>query len=78
MTPHPFSTYEQKMHWGGAIGNGVPKVYIDCTQPALTAIAAMKDKYRGRADWPFIEIKTGHNAQVTAAKEVTELLLRFA
>jgi pimeloyl-ACP methyl ester carboxylesterase len=78
MTPHPFSTYEQKMHWGGAIGGGVPKVYIDCTQPALTAIAAMKNKYRGRADWPFIEIKTGHIAQVTAAKEVTELLLRFA
>ncbi|HEU4342743.1 MAG TPA: alpha/beta hydrolase family protein [Candidatus Binatia bacterium] len=77
MTPHPFVTYEQKMRWGGPIGNGLPKVYIDCTEPASPALAPMKTRYRGKADWPFIEIKTGHDAAVTAPKELTDILLRF-
>jgi pimeloyl-ACP methyl ester carboxylesterase len=78
MTPHPFCTYDQQMHWGGPIGNHLPKVYVDCTDPAMPALAAMKDSYRGKAEWPFIEIQTGHDAMVTAPKELTEILLRFA
>jgi pimeloyl-ACP methyl ester carboxylesterase len=78
MTPHPFSTYEQPMHWRGPIGNHLPKVYVDCTDPAMPALAAMKAAYRGKAEWPFIEIRTGHDALVTAPKELTEILLRFA
>jgi pimeloyl-ACP methyl ester carboxylesterase len=78
LTPHPFSTYEQKMHWGGPIGNHLPKVYVECTEPAMASLAAMKNGYRGKAEWPFIEIKTGHDAMVTAPQELTEILLRFA
>ena len=78
VTPHPFSTYEQRMHWGGPIGNHLSKVYVDCTEPAMASLAAMKDNYRGKAEWPFIEIKTGHDAMVTAPKELAEILLRFA
>jgi len=78
MTPHPFCTYEQQMHWGGPIGNHLPKVYVDCTDPAMPALAPMKEAYRGKAEWPFIEIRTGHDAMVTAPKELTEILLRFA
>ena len=78
MTPHPFATYEQKMNWGGPIGNHLPKVYIDCTSPSLGSIAAMKDKYRGKAEWPFVELKTCHDAMVTAPQELTKILLRFA
>lgn len=78
MTPHPFSTYQQTMQWGGPIGNRLPKVYVDCTSPALPALAGMKNKYRGRAEWPFIEMKTGHDAMVTAPREVADFLLRFA
>ena len=78
VTPHPFATYEQKMNWGGQIGNGLPKVYVDSTEPALPVLAAMKNKYRGKAEWPFIEIKTGHDAAVTAPNELSEILLRFA
>ena len=78
LTPHPASTYEQPMHWGGPIGNHLPKVYVDCTDPAMPALRAMKNAYRGKAEWPFIEIRTGHDAMVTAPKELTEILFRFA
>ena len=78
LTPHPFSTYEQRMHWGGPIGNHLSKVYVDCTEPAMASLAAMKNGYRGKTEWPFIGIKTGHDAMVTAPKELAEILLRFA
>jgi pimeloyl-ACP methyl ester carboxylesterase len=78
MTPHPFAPYDQKMHWGGPVGNGLPKVYVDCTDPAYAGLAALKDRYRGKAEWPFIELKTGHDAMVSAPVETAKLLLEFA
>ena len=78
MTPHPFGPFDQKMRWGGPVGNGLPKVYIDCTDPAYAGLAALKDRYRGKPEWPFIELKTGHDAMVTAPGEAAKLLLEFS
>ncbi len=53
MTPHPFATLMQPMHWRASIGNGVPKIYVDCTDPPHPPLVAMKGRYRGKSDWPF-------------------------
>jgi pimeloyl-ACP methyl ester carboxylesterase len=78
MTPHPFATLLQPMHWRGPIGNGVPKIYIDCTDPPHPPLVAMKRRYRGKPGWPFIEISTGHDCMVSAPDEVADILLRYA
>jgi pimeloyl-ACP methyl ester carboxylesterase len=78
MTPHPLAPYDETMHWGGPVGNGLPKIYIDCTQPAYAGLAALKDRYRGKPGWPFVEVKTGHDAMVSAPEETARLLLGFA
>jgi pimeloyl-ACP methyl ester carboxylesterase len=78
MTPHPFAPFDQKMRWGGPIGNGLPKVYVDCTDPAYAGLAALKDRYRGKPDWKFVELKTGHDAMVSAPEETAKLLLEFS
>jgi pimeloyl-ACP methyl ester carboxylesterase len=78
MTPHPFAPFEQKMRWGGPLADGLPRLYVDCTQPALAILGTMKDRYRGRADWPFAEMKTGHDAMISAPAELTRLLLECA
>jgi len=78
MTPQPFGGFDQKMHWDGPIGNGVPKVYIDCTDPAYAGLAALKARYRGKPDWKWTEIKTGHDAMVSAPGELTQILLGYA
>jgi pimeloyl-ACP methyl ester carboxylesterase len=77
LTPHPFAPYDQVMHWGGPVGNGLPKLYIDCIDPVYTGLAAVKDRYRGKPGWPFIELKTGHNAMVSAPEELTRILLKM-
>ncbi len=78
MTPQPFAPYEQKMNWGGPVGNGVPKLYIDCTDPAYAGLAPVKQRIRGNPAWPFVELKTGHDAMVSAPEETAKLLLGFA
>ena len=76
LTPHPFAAFEQKMRWGGAVGNGLPKVYVDCTSPKLAALDAMKKRHR--AGWEFVELKTGHDLMVSAPEETAQILLRTA
>jgi len=78
LTPHPFAPFEQKARWGGPLGGGVRRIYIDCTQPALAALGTMKDRYRGKPEWPFVELKTGHDAMVSAPEALTRLLLEAA
>ena len=78
LTVHPFAAFDQKMRWGGPVGNGLPKVYVDCTDPAQPGLAAMKQRYRGKPGWPFVELKTGHDAMVSAPEEMARILLGFA
>ncbi|MGQ0511847.1 MAG: alpha/beta fold hydrolase [Betaproteobacteria bacterium] len=78
LTPHPFASYDQKMNWGGPIGNGLPRIYVDCTNPASASLAEMKKLYRGRPEWYFEELNTGHDAMVSAPEETTRILLRYA
>lgn len=78
MTPQPFAPYDQKMNWGGPVGNGVPKLYVDCTDPAYAGLAPVKNRIRGKVEWPYAELKTGHDAMVTAPEETAKLLLGFA
>ena len=78
MTPHPFGPFDQKMHWGGPVGNGLPKVYVDCIDPVYAGLAPVKDRYRGKPGWPFVELKSGHDAMVSAPEETTKLLLEFS
>lgn len=78
MTPHPYAAFEQKSRLNGPLGSGLPRLYIDCTTPPIAALATIKDRYRGKPDWPFVEVKTGHDAMVSAPAEFARLLLQFA
>jgi pimeloyl-ACP methyl ester carboxylesterase len=78
MTPHPYAAFEQKSRLNGPLGSGLPRLYIDCTTPPIAALATIKDRYRGEPGWPFVELKTGHDAMVSAPDELTRLLLQFA
>lgn len=78
MTPHPFATFSETVHWNGPVGRGRPTTYIDCTQPPYAPLAALKTRLRSRADWTFAELPTGHDAMISAPEELTAILLRFA
>jgi pimeloyl-ACP methyl ester carboxylesterase len=78
LTPHPYAAFEQKSRLDGPLGSGLPRLYIECTTPPIAALATIKDRYRGKPGWPFAELKTGHDAMLSAPGELTRLLLQFA
>jgi pimeloyl-ACP methyl ester carboxylesterase len=73
LTPHPIKTYLTPLDLNGAVGNGRPAAYVVCTDPVYTGLA---DSH-ARADetgWPIHELKTGHDAMVTAPAATAELI----
>lgn len=78
MTPHPFAPYDQRVAWGAPAGNGLPRVYVDCTEPVYAGLNGVKQRYRGKPGWPFIELRTGHDLMVSAPEETARLLLGYA
>lgn len=78
LTPHPYAPFEQKSRLDGPLGSGVPLLYIDCTTPPIAALATIKDRYRRKRDWPFVELKTGHDAMMSAPEATAQILLRYA
>jgi pimeloyl-ACP methyl ester carboxylesterase len=78
LTPHPYAAFEQKSRLDGPPGSGLPRLYIDCTTPPIAALSTIKDRYRGKPDWPFIEMRTGHDLMVSAPEETARILLRYA
>ncbi|PXY22700.1 alpha/beta fold hydrolase [Prauserella muralis] len=72
LTPHPWLTYTEPLRLSGA-GESVPATFVECTdwmrvfQPHAERAAA-----RG---WPVQHVATGHEAMVTAPKELADVLL---
>jgi pimeloyl-ACP methyl ester carboxylesterase len=72
LTPHPWLTYTEPLRLGGG-GDRVPAAYVECVdwmrvfQPHAERAAAL--------GWPVHHLATGHEAMVTAPKELAELLL---
>ena len=78
LTLHPVSTYEQPMVLRHPFGNGIDKVYVDCTNPQMAPVNASRNKARAQAGWKYDAIATGHDAMVTAPRELAALFLRYA
>ena len=77
LTPHPIGTYEQAMVLRNPFGNGIDKVYVDCTNPIMAPVNASRSKARAQPGWKYDAIATGHDAMVSAPRELAALFLRY-
>jgi pimeloyl-ACP methyl ester carboxylesterase len=75
LTPHPTATYRLPLVLKNPIGNGVPATYIRCVEPGYANTARSADFARSHPGWQYLEIRTGHDAMVTAPADLTEILL---
>jgi len=73
LTPHPFNTFTSPLNLKNKIGNGLPAVYISCTEPAYTPLNASKEVVK-KIGMKMVEIKTGHDAMVTLPDQLTDML----
>ena len=73
-TPHPISTYEDRLMLKAPVGAGLPVTYI-AVKPHYGPGQASRAYARSRPDWTYQEIEAGHDAMVTSPGLLAETLL---
>ncbi|VTU22861.1 Non-haem bromoperoxidase BPO-A2 [Variovorax sp. PBS-H4] len=74
MTPQPVGTYLQPLRLKAALGNGLPKTYIECTMDPIATLEPTKARVRADPGWRTRTLATGHDAMVTAPGPLSDLL----
>ena len=73
LTPHPLGTYDSPLVLKNKFANGLPTVYISCTEPAYAPLNASK-KWATENGIKMVELKTGHDAMVTVPDKLADML----
>lgn len=87
-TPHPGHTYSAPLAFDPQRVAAVPRTFINCTQPPLATIDAIRPRVVDAKFWDgawmggggarVVELKTGHDPMVSAPQALTQLLLGCA
>lgn len=75
LTPHPWLTFTEKLSLTGAV-ESVPAEFIECVD-WMRVFRGQRERAAARG-WPVRELRTGHEAMVTAPGELARLLLEIA
>ena len=78
MTPQPFGLYQDPLVFDVARVASLPRLFVDCIEPALANIAVTRVRVRTEPGWRVIELATGHDAMVSAPRELAGALLGCA
>ena len=77
-TPHPLRTFDDPMVHKGPIGADLPKLYIQCTDPVYAPLQGSREFVRSLPGWTWDEIRTGHDAMISAPAALAQMLLKLA
>jgi pimeloyl-ACP methyl ester carboxylesterase len=73
LVPQPFRTFEQPLPAAG--GERLKRTYIYCSKPATGTFDQFAERLRDDRKWTFHDVKTGHDAMVTAPGEIAKILM---
>jgi len=73
LVPQPLRTFEQALPAVG--GDRVKRTYVYCAKPASGAFDQFAERFRDDGKWTFHDVKTGHNAMITAPGDVAKILM---
>jgi len=73
LQPQPFKTFEQPLPAAG--GDKLKRTYVYCSKPAMGAFDQFAERLRDDRKWTFHDVKTGHDAMVTAPGEIAKILM---
>jgi len=76
--PHPGGVYDSPLEFDAKAWSALPRTFIDCNRPALLTIAASRRRVREQPGWTVHDIPTGHNAMISAAPALLDILLPLA
>ncbi|WP_426192477.1 alpha/beta fold hydrolase [Massilia sp. DWR3-1-1] len=74
LTPHPVGTYQEKLVLTHPLGNGRPRIYIDCTASPFEPLVDIKKQLRSQAGWTWVELDTHHDPMITDPQALSACL----
>jgi pimeloyl-ACP methyl ester carboxylesterase len=78
LVPQPFKTFTQPLKLANPAGFAGPKTYIACVAAGPAGWRdVMIERVRGEDGWRYRELATGHDAMITAPRELAALLLEL-
>ena len=72
LVAQPLQTIEQP---APAAAPDMARAYIYCSKPAMGAFDHFAERFRDDRKWKFHDVKTGHDAMVTAPGEIAKILM---
>jgi len=88
LTAHPGHTYEAPLDFDPVRVAAVPRTFVNCTQPALPTIDAIRPRMADPNFWngawragggaQVVGLASGHDPMVTRPAELSQILLRCA
>lgn len=76
LTPQPVGTYQEKLVLNNALGNGVPRTYVDCTASPFEPLVEVKKSLKRQGGWNWVELPTHHDPMITEPQMLGEFLAR--
>lgn len=73
LVPQPLKTMEQPLP--AAAPATIARTYVYCTSPATGTFDQFAERLRNERAWRFHDVKTGHDAMVTAPGEIAKILM---
>lgn len=87
-TPHPGHTYQAPLEFDPVRVAVVPRTFVNCVQPALATIDAIRSRMVDSQFWDgawrsgggarVVDLQTGHDPMITAPQDLTRILLECA
>ncbi|HET9646158.1 MAG TPA: alpha/beta hydrolase family protein [Burkholderiaceae bacterium] len=77
-TPQPGGVYDDVLRFDSRRVEAIPRIFIDCTNPALPTIDVSRRRAREQRGWKVVEIATGHDAMISAPQELRQAMLNAA
>lgn len=74
---HPFGMYRQPLEYDAGALQSIPRLFVDCSQPAYPTINPIRQRVRELPGWQVAEIATGHFPMVGEPRALVAHLLSF-
>jgi pimeloyl-ACP methyl ester carboxylesterase len=76
LTPQPVGTYQEKLVLNHALGNGVPRTYVDCTASPFEPLVEVKKNLKRQGGWDWVELATHHDPMITEPEMLSDFLAK--
>lgn len=77
LTAHPLKTWETPFSFTTQAARSIPRTFIHCAEGLAPEEMANREKECAQMGWQYRTLQTGHDAMITAPKELAELLLEL-